>query len=300
MNWYKISQYNIPTQEDYLVVAIEDGNLAYIDAILESGAYVNSRMNASNDSILIFACMRGNVNVVKHLVEKSVDDIGAVDLAQALGRSLSFRNFEIAEYLISIGNFSWDAIIRMPAIALESIGMSEDIQVSKSLIEKLSVGLGFDFKNRILSEALMGACSFGNLELSKYLIDNGADVNHDEGKALIEVAASRSISVGVSIELVDLLVENGLDLYQEYEDPDAEWGDPKKPLFEVASWHARFGHLTDRIDEHVKDSSPFTGHRRTKKAQGHPGQGEGSVVRRKSEMAQRESGISKKTSYMQP
>ena len=139
MSWYKQSQYESHSINEYLAVSAEKGNMAYVKKLIEAGADVmyescrafrnacdagnlemakylveaGSDVHARDDYAVRWASERGHFDIVKYVVEVGAD-IDAED-GWALSSAIEVHQNDIAKYLIekgaSVGEFSiMDAI----------------------------------------------------------------------------------------------------------------------------------------------------------------------------------------------
>lgn len=230
-------------QNEKIIKAIENNDISELTSIFEEGDInVNNIIEAEvgNDmelqvsmTPLMYASYLGNYEIVRYLVEEKKADInieneygwtalkyasdeGRLEIVKYLvenGASVDAevltitKNLEVFEYLLEQGNLNINSVgyLGMTALSLASIEYG-NLEMIKYLLEK---GADINVKNEDGSTALMTASMYGNLEIIKYLIENGADINakdNDGSTALIYA------SKWGNLETVEYLVKNGADI----------------------------------------------------------------------------------------
>lgn len=187
--------------------------------IINSGMDVNQPDRGSY--LLHVACYRGNLEIVKLLIEKGADvnivaEDGSTPLIQA---GKGDETGEIVRLLIDKGadvhaknklgtNAAFNAIFRICSSGDEGPYPVLDIlrehgaEIHNPSPESKESGY----------TTLMVAANWSNAGLTKYLLEHGADVNHmaKDGKTPLMIACDEG-----SLEVVKLLVEAGADIAKE-------------------------------------------------------------------------------------
>lgn len=231
------------TQNERIIKIIENNDINELNSILEQGDInINDIIEAEIDkdiglqismTPLMYASYLDNYEIARYLVEEKGADINAkneygwtaltyasdeghLNMVKYLvdngadidSEALTVtRNLEIFEYLLEKGNVDINSVgyLGMTALSLSSIEEG-DLEMFKYLLKK---GADVNVKNDDGSTALMIASLYGNLEMVKYLIENGADINakdNDGSTALIYA------SKWANLEEVEYLVKNGTDI----------------------------------------------------------------------------------------
>lgn len=237
----EVSANNI--QNEKIIKAIENNDISELTSIFEGGDInVNDIIEAEvgNDmelqvsmTPLMYTSYLGNYEIAKYLIEdkkadvnaeneygwtalKYASDEGRLEIVKYLvenGASVDAevltitKNLEIFEYLLEQGNLNINSVGYLGMTALSSASIEYgNLEMIKYLLEK---GADINVKNEDGSTALMTASMYGNLEIIKYLIENGADINakdNDDSTALIYA------SKWGNLETVEYLVKNGADI----------------------------------------------------------------------------------------
>lgn len=174
---------------DLLVDSALNGDLAKIKQLVEQqGVDVNAQYSSTGGTALMYASLRGHLEIVKYLISKGADvnaknDNGLTALMAASGDK---GKLEIIKALV------------------EGKG---------GLLSVFSKGADVNAQDDNGETALMRACANGKLEIVKYLISKGADVN-----AKITVGQHKGLtaligaSFGGYLEVVKYLVSKGADI----------------------------------------------------------------------------------------
>ncbi|MBA8667837.1 ankyrin repeat domain-containing protein [Holosporaceae bacterium 'Namur'] len=231
-----------------LSVAIESKNEEAVELLLENGADANKKSNNNfgfyeddpdlinvNSSIndlviytpLIIAIDTGLKEVVKLLIKYKAD----INLKNAsnntpLMHALICRKFEMASLIISCKEKlnCWDYTYDVAAL-VEAAGVGS-LELTKKLLSAPINGINIDSRNIYNCTALSKAIMSKQLDMVKYLIENGADIekpiihkyidNTPYGTRFISKVVSFSplmeaAKVG-SLSIMQVLIENGANL----------------------------------------------------------------------------------------
>jgi ankyrin repeat protein len=180
-----------------------------INILLNNGADVNEPESGSRWTPLYLASFNGDLNLVKLFLENGADinkknDRGWTPFHSAINAG----RFDIAELFIN----------RYPVInqinskgstALIIAAMRGHLDIVKLLIKH---GVDINITNNDGQTCLHSAITKGSLEITKYLIESGAnihklDVLHGWGSIHFAVFGGHN-------EIIDLLVEKGIDINQ--------------------------------------------------------------------------------------
>jgi ankyrin repeat domain-containing protein 17 len=216
--------------------AASAGHLQCAKLLIEAGAGVNTHSNEFKETALTLACYKGNIDVVKLLLECGADQEHKTDeMHTALMEACMDGHTEVAKLLLDHG-----AQVNMPADSFESPltlaacgghselanlliehgadlkerndeGYTPLMEASREgHVEMVTLLLSHDpeekFINAITEEtqesALTLACCGGSFEVAKILIEAGADVNLGASTPLMEASQEGHI------ELVQLLLQS--------------------------------------------------------------------------------------------
>ena len=166
--------------------AISSGDKAKVEALIASGADVNSKTASNGQTALSYASLFGKKEIVELLIEKGAD----VNTSNIYGESPLFQAAatDIAELLIA-------------------------------------KGANVNAKNRIGETPLMKACENLNKDMAALLLDKGADVNARTGSGSTALYYAESGPIGKAVEserliaVAELLVVRGADVNGSGETP---------------------------------------------------------------------------------
>jgi ankyrin repeat protein len=152
----------------FLPGAVESGNIKLVKTLLSTGIDVDSPFNYGSDALLLVAVRQGNLKMAGFLLEQKAD------------------------------------ARRYPRILCAAV-MTGNLQLVKLLYES---GARDETRNRWTSSdtALQSAAKEGHVEIVKYLLSHGANVNFDagwDGGTVLQAAASTGIW-----DLVELILEH--------------------------------------------------------------------------------------------
>jgi ankyrin repeat protein len=152
----------------FLPAAVKSGNIKIVETILSTGIDVNSRFNNGFDSLLLIAVREGNLQMTRFLLENEAD---------------ARRSPEILYAAVTTGNLQ---LVRL----LYDSGARDEIRDVWTANKT----------------ALQSAASKGQIDIVKFLLSRGADVNADAGRngeTVLQAAASTGIW-----KLVELVLEH--------------------------------------------------------------------------------------------
>lgn len=158
--------------------AIERADIKRVGALLKQGANVNAR-GVGGYSPLIRALNKRDVALVKLLLDKGAnasasDNYGNTPLSFAIDSDLA-NNTTFARLLLDHGA---SVKGRDGALALFLVAMNRDLATAKLLLARgADVNATRERNEQSGETALTAATTFGDLDIMRYLLDKGADVN---------------------------------------------------------------------------------------------------------------------------
>ncbi len=195
------------TNTNALIIAVYCNKLDIVKMLIEEYKFDINHKNNNGCTALMFASEKGNLEIVKLLIERGAD-INQQDnqLDTALIKACRNGYKEIIELLIekSISINEKGCEGWTPLMIASQNGY---LEIVKILIEK---GANIDDKNNYGITALIIALSNNRIEVAKKLINQGADIDFktkDNNSPLI-LACGEGL-----IESVELLINKGANLY---------------------------------------------------------------------------------------
>ena len=196
---------------ELLANAVKEEEIDLVKYSLNNGAIVNQYNNAP----LRQAVVRGNLDIIKFLIERGADTTNNIvqysynpetvkflmeqgaDIHQNNGEALTIAsasgNLNVVKYLIENGiNVKTEG-----RYALIMAISKKHLNVVKYLLEKEAP------IHRVGGGVLGAASSEGNLEVIKYLLENGANI-HIENDYALKIASSNGY-----LEIVKYLIQHG-------------------------------------------------------------------------------------------
>ncbi len=137
------------------------------------------------------------------LIIEEVVDIDDTDPIHLLYEAATRGKLDVIKRLVEIHGI--DIIINNPHIML-SASFNGRLEVVKYLYESKL------FNSLLLHQVLMHAIIKNDIDIVKYLVKNGIDVNMNDGEALFQAKFSyvpEELISPVQTDIVDFLVENG-------------------------------------------------------------------------------------------
>ncbi len=182
---------------EVLSLAIKYGNLDIVEYLADNGADIH----INNDVSLVWAAQDGHLDIVKYLIEKGVNNPEKIDGALMFAAVRGHLN--VVKYFIE-NNLSHVSHRNLLIDAAEG----GDLATVKYLVENDA---------DITAEALLMAVRTNRLDVTEYLLNNGAppgaagsipaDIHVRNDEALY-LAAEKGY-----LEMVILLIENGADIH---------------------------------------------------------------------------------------
>ncbi|ORX49634.1 ankyrin [Piromyces finnis] len=148
-----------------LTVAIKNNNENLVKYLIEYGVEMNTEIN-QGESALIYAVRNQNMNIIQYLVESGADVNYKLCFNSPLLESIVSSNENIIKYLIDVG---------ADVNVTNKDGESPLDLAIKNNMEGIINYLIYH-KAKIDPNALIEASRTNNLNIVKYLIDNGADI----------------------------------------------------------------------------------------------------------------------------
>jgi ankyrin repeat protein len=187
--------------------AAENGHLATVQLLVESGANVQVTDRNSRNP-LIAAASAGHVDVVKLLLTLGLPPNGDLKRAHPLHEAVSRGHLDVAKLLIRYGADTSDSMLKaissgsiatvqlllrhMPRDVSESGFFSQAIQESQLEMAKLLLSHGFNTETEYrTSQALSVAVEVGMAEIVGPLLEAGANILEDRGRAIHEAISKR-------------------------------------------------------------------------------------------------------------
>ncbi len=225
-----------------LLLAVDRGDTALVDALLQGGANPNSRVTALGEanqhSVLRIAALSGQVAIVKQLVQAGADpnlvdpDIHPILLSALIGSAVSAirpgeiapGQAEVAKVLVAHGANPNGRSSHNGTSVLTAAVAKGPIDLVQLLIRK---GASVNTPGAYGQTALMFAAERGSLAIAKLLLDNQANVNavqrDVEGRTVLYYAVKQG-----SLEVVKLLLDRDINVNafvteSVLEDTNIEW-----------------------------------------------------------------------------
>ncbi|AQN68743.1 ankyrin repeat protein [Saudi moumouvirus] len=181
---------NIHSDNNNLLgLACRDGHLEIVKYLVKKGADIH----VNDDYTLRLACEYGHLKIVKYLVKKGANIFSKNN--DPLRKALEKRNLEVATFLVEKGArvYAKSDIIRL-------VSYFGNYELVKCLMH-------FEIDPEDGECVLKCASSSGELEVVKYLVENGIDIHADNDSALA-LASDRG-----HLEVVKYLVESGANIH---------------------------------------------------------------------------------------
>jgi|GEM_PF-2445749 len=168
-----------------------------------------NRVNEKNETALMYACLRGNYDIVKCLVDHQADvRIKSKYNGTALNYAVQGSNDKIVEFLLCHTTYySIDTRGKYGETEMITACKNNHFNMVKSLVE---AGAKIDEKDYQGYTGLLWACENENHEMIRFLIGKGANIHicNDYGyNALVLLCKNDK-----NLESIELLLENGIDL----------------------------------------------------------------------------------------
>lgn len=202
--WLGIDRVNMPP----LIYAITKDKTEYVVKLVEEGADVNNTDHPYDETPLMFALKHTeDFKIPRYLIDNGADIHIEVHGETALNYVFSFRGinseidekeeFEFAMYLIDMGaeieTDTWHVIY--DAVRMNNLLMVEYLVKSRNVDINIK-------DNAYGNTPLLWAVTLGSYDVTKWLIENGADLNvlNNEGKSAYDLAKKYE-----HLEIINLL-----------------------------------------------------------------------------------------------
>lgn len=185
------------------------------------GFFDDERKYSLWETVVVGAATSGNISALRHLQQYYATILEDADPAKrpelvipmAPGGKIPvedvLRVFEFVQ-TIHVGDYHREHWI---LFALNNIAGNynqlDALTITRFLIEQIAEG-----EQWVVDEALYSAAFSGQLEVAKYLIENGADVHHDHDSALIDASSGSD-----NLQMVKFLLANGADVHAMNDEP---------------------------------------------------------------------------------
>ena len=174
--------------------AVRIGSLIDVKNLIKQGADIND-LPSSCYTALILAIEKENLEMVKYLVENGAD-VNNEDHKSPLASAKKNKCRDIEEYLKEKTDIN---------VQLRFAGKTDNLLELEILISK-----GADIKSKDANgfTILELAATYGNLNVVKYLVEHGVDINAEDADAGILIYASQD----GNLDMVKYLSDNGADI----------------------------------------------------------------------------------------
>lgn len=185
-----------------LLIAVDQGQLDVVKYMLKKGCDINEK-NIEGRTALMLAAIDNNMTIIKFLIQNGAE----VQRKDSQGKTtlmLAAKNNSISatKYLLDNGG----DINELNIMLLSCVGMTDRV---KLLVENENADIEYADENGCT--ALLSAVKSNNIELVKYLIKKGADIEardqRFDGKTALHLAARRGYH-----EIVKLLLQKKANL----------------------------------------------------------------------------------------
>ncbi len=183
-----------------LELAVMNNQLEVAKLLIMNGAKINfSISDSSKTDILSSACVNGNLDMVKLLLENGYPKEGYMQMLQTAAQ---YNQVQILQYLINEGFDINSTFNEDTALGIASYYGSLDCV-------KLLVSNGASINGAPnLVTPLAKACYMGQTDVVKFLIEKGVNVNLQPSDLTEQLPLQRAIDSG-SLDIVKLLVDHG-------------------------------------------------------------------------------------------
>ncbi|MFN0201464.1 MAG: ankyrin repeat domain-containing protein [Bacteroidia bacterium] len=171
-----------------LTKACYHGNMEMVKLLLDAGANINL-LDAWNESALCNTCSRGHLLLAQYLVERGAS-IETTELSfTPLMRAAQGNHLAVVEWLINLGA----NVNVVTENGYTALGLAADVSADAVAYELLRADAIIDIANYNLETPLILACKKGNVNLSRALIEKGADVHfqNKDGQTALSLIRSR-------------------------------------------------------------------------------------------------------------
>ena len=169
--------------QDMLIIACQKKQLGVVKHLVDKGVNLNKR-STNGKAALIEACEKGYYDIVEYLVESGANvDIINMDGATPLGAALENGHTDIAEYLLDKG-------VNINKVLLRACRRGY-IKVVEVLLEQYKANI--ETVNKIGDTPLIVACKYKKIDIVKYLLEKERDVSKENkyGETALTVAKKK-------------------------------------------------------------------------------------------------------------
>ncbi|KAL3105871.1 hypothetical protein niasHT_026646 [Heterodera trifolii] len=159
-----------------LWIAVNMRHLEMCRVLIAHGADVDLGSDSSFTPLLL-ACGKGSTAIVTLLVENGANvNLGDSEGATATMNTSRFGRIELVRFLLSHGANVEQMDYNGTRFALLDAAAAGNLEVCRLLVDEWAA----DVNQQAIdgTTPLMGACSFGNLDIVVFLIEHGADIDH--------------------------------------------------------------------------------------------------------------------------
>lgn len=190
-----------------LMEAASNGHVDVAKLLISKGASINTHSHEFKESALTLACYKGQLEMVKFLLEAGADqEHKTEEMHTALMEASMDGHVEVARLLLDSG-----AQVTMPADSFESpltlAACGGHVELAMLLLER---GANIEEVNDEGYTPLMEAAREGHEEMVALLLSQGADINAQTEETL-ETALTLACCGGF-LEVVDFLIKAGADI----------------------------------------------------------------------------------------
>lgn len=190
-----------------LMEAASNGHVDVAKLLISKGASINTHSHEFKESALTLACYKGQLEMVKFLLEAGADqEHKTEEMHTALMEASMDGHVEVARLLLDSG-----AQVTMPADSFESpltlAACGGHVELAMLLLER---GANIEEVNDEGYTPLMEAAREGHEEMVALLLSQGADINAQTEETL-ETALTLACCGGF-LEVVDFLIKAGAEI----------------------------------------------------------------------------------------
>ncbi|KAL3109719.1 hypothetical protein niasHT_018130 [Heterodera trifolii] len=159
-----------------LWIAVNMRHLEMCRVLIAHGADVDLGSDSSFTPLLL-ACGKGSTAIVTLLVENGANvNLGDSEGATPTMNTSRFGRIELVRFLLSHGANVEQMDYNGTRFALLDAAAAGNLEVCRLLVDEWAA----DVNQQAIdgTTPLMGACSFGNLDIVVFLIEHGADIDH--------------------------------------------------------------------------------------------------------------------------
>ena len=203
---FSIAQNNL-TDSAILIDAVKKNNTGFVRLLIDTEIDLNVDLQEFQRSPLMWAAVRGNMDIVRLLVESGRADVNLSNPENnetALKYAIRGGNRDIVAYLVEVGEADLrdqEREILIYAIKLGNVDMN--------IIEYLASRVDVDEEDEFGSSALMHAALYGDIDIVRFLVEEaGANMY------LRDIERTSAIIYAVEgghTNIADYLIETGTE-----------------------------------------------------------------------------------------